>query len=80
MDEEMEKQKYRKILHYLNQINQDLIFYDKELPLLKETLNQYIQVDQHCLGEDIYKEIKKNIEKNIQKLNNDIIPSIVQKL
>ena len=79
MDEALEKQKYRKILNLLNQINQDLIFYDRELPLLKETLNQYVQVNNQFYGKEIYKEVEENIEDCIQSLNN-VIPSLVNKL
>lgn len=79
MNEEL-KIKYQKILNQLNQINQDLIFYDKDFSLLKEALNQYVQVNDVYYGKDICDEIQKNIKESIQILNQEIISSLIQKL
>ena len=56
------------------------IYYDKDFSLLKEALNQYVQVNDVYYGKDICDEIQKNIKESIQILNQEIISSLIQKL
>ncbi len=80
MEDEALRLKYRSLMNQLNQINQDLIFFEKDFVMLKESISQYIRIDNQPLGEEIYQEVEQSIKEAISKLNQEIIPSIVEKM
>lgn len=80
MNDEVLKARYRSILNELNQINQKLIFFEDEFQTLKDSLLEETVIDGHFLKEDVYERVDISLKEISSTLNNQIIPSISQKI